>query len=118
MHRHELLERVPLFKGLSEGGRISLGQRLVEKRYQAGELVFSKGDRGDAMYCVLSGKVEIFLPPEGGAERVDLKEVHEGEHFGELALFDAKPRSASVAAKTDTVLLGLSRENFVGAIVR
>ena len=118
MHRHELLERVPLFKGLPEAERLSLAQRLVERRYRAGELVFSKGDRGAEMYCVLSGKVEIFLPAEGGVERVDLKEVHEGEHFGELALFDEKPRSASAEARTDTVLLELSREHFIHDIVR
>jgi CRP/FNR family cyclic AMP-dependent transcriptional regulator len=118
MQRHELLERVPLFKGLAEPERVSLSQRLVERAYRTGELVFSKGDTGSAMFLVLTGKVEIFLPPEGGAERVDLKEVAEGEHFGELALFDAKPRSASAAALTDCVLLELSREHFVSDIVR
>ncbi len=118
MENHQLLERVPLFRGLSESARISLAERLVERRYRAGELVFSKGDTGSAMFLVLSGKVEIFLPPEGGAERVDLKEVSEGEHFGELSLFDEKPRSASAEAKTDCVLLELSREHFVSDIVR
>jgi len=118
MQRHELLERVPLFKGLSEEARVSLADRLVERRFRAGELVFAKGDKGSAMFCVLTGKVEIFLPPEGGSERVDLKEVHEGEYVGELALFDEKPRSASVEAKTDCVLLELDREHFISDIVR
>src|SRR5438128_10079864 len=118
MQRHELLERVPLFRGLSEEARISLSQRLVERRFMGGELVFSKGDTGSAMFLVMSGKVEIFLPAEGGAERVDLKEVNEGEHFGELALFDEKPRSASAEAKTDCTLLELAREHFIHDIVR
>ena len=118
MHRHELLARVPLFKGLSEAARESLGQRLVERKFRAGELVFSKGDAGSAMFLLLSGKVEIFLPPEAGADRVNLKEAAEGEHFGELSLFDDKPRSASAEALTDTVLLELSREHFVTDIVR
>src|SRR2546421_5820307 len=118
MHHHELLARVPLFRGLSEGAQISLSQRLVEKHFQAGELVFSKGDNGNAMYCIYSGKVEIFLPAEGGADRVDLKEVGDGEHFGELALFDEKPRSASAEAKTDCTLLELAREHFIHDIVR
>jgi uncharacterized membrane protein len=118
MQRHELLERVPLFRGLSETARISLAQRLVERRLRSGELLFMKGEKGNSMYCVLSGKVEIFLPGEGGSERVDLKEVVEGEHFGELALFDEKPRSASAEAKTDAVLLELDREHFISDIVR
>jgi CRP/FNR family cyclic AMP-dependent transcriptional regulator len=116
--RPELLRRVPLFRGLSEASRVSLSGRLVERRYLMGELVFAKGDTGRAMYLVLSGKVEIFLPPEGGAERVDLREISEAEHFGELALFDEKPRSASAEAKTDCVLLELAREHFVSDIVR
>jgi uncharacterized membrane protein len=113
MQRHELLGRVPLFLGLSDEERVSLGESLVERRYLAGELVFSKGDRGDAMFLVLTGKVTIYLPGESGAERVELKEVSDGEHFGELALFDEKPRSA-----TDCVLLELSRTTFVTDIVR
>lgn len=118
MQRHELLARVPLFKGLSEPARQSLGQRLVEQRLRAGERLFAKGDAGSTMFLVLSGKVEIFLPPEGGADRVNLKEAVEGEHFGELSLFDDKPRSASAEALVDTVLLELSREHFVTDIVR
>ena len=118
MQRHEMLQRVPLFKGLSEAARISLSQRLVERRCPAGEMVFSKGDTGSAMFLLLSGRVEIFLPPEGGAERVDLKEVAEGEHFGELSLFDEKPRSATAVAMVDCELLELSREHFIGDIVR
>ncbi len=118
MQRHELLARVPLFKGLSEPARQSLGQRLVERRFRAGELVFSKGEPGSAMFLLLSGKIEIFLPPNGGADRVHLKEAVEGEHFGELSLFDDKPRSASAEALTEAVLLELSREHFLTDIVR
>jgi CRP/FNR family cyclic AMP-dependent transcriptional regulator len=118
VHRHELLERVPLFRGLSEEARISLSERLVARHCQAGELVFSKGDTGSAMFLLLSGKVEIFLPPEGSVERVVLRDLVEGEHFGELALFDEKPRSASAEAKTDCELLELSREHFISDIVR
>jgi len=77
-----------------------------------------KGDTGNAMFLVLARKVEFFLPGEGGSERVVLKQVSEGEHFGELALFDEKPRSASVEAKTDCVLLELLREHFIHDIVR
>ena len=116
--RSEQLARVPLFRGLSAGARASLGQRLVERRFLPGELVFSKGDTGRTMYLLASGKVDIFLPPEGGAERVNLKEASEGDYFGELALMDDKPRSASVEARTDTVLLELAREHFVSDIVR
>jgi uncharacterized membrane protein len=64
---------------------------------------------------VLSGAVQIFLPPPEGdkdAQRVVLKDARTGEYFGELSLFDDKPRSASVEATVDTVLLELTREEF------
>jgi len=117
MQRQELLERVPLFRGLSEAARASLAQRLVERSFAAGARVFSKGDQGGVMFCVLSCRLEIFLPSEAGAERIHLKDAHTGDHFGELGLFDEKPRSASVEAKTDCILLELSREHFVSDIL-
>jgi CRP/FNR family transcriptional regulator, cyclic AMP receptor protein len=118
MQAAELLNRVPLFKGLSESAREELVAQLVERPFKAGELVFARGDPGSTMYCVLSGTLEIFLPPANGIPRVDLKEARPGEHFGELALFDDKPRSASVAARTDSVLLELSRDHFLTIILR
>jgi uncharacterized membrane protein len=118
MQAADLLKRVSLFKGLSAGARDSLAGHLVARHYKAGDLVFSRGERGSTMYCVLSGRLEIFLPADEGAPRVDLKETGPGEHFGELALFDDKPRSASIEAKTDAVLLELSREHFLKDILR
>ena len=119
MQRQEMLERVPLFRGLSEAARTALAQRLVERSFKAGERVFTKGDVGGVMFCVLSGRLEIFLPPDSaGGERIHLKDAQTGDHFGELGLFDDKPRSASIEAKTDCVLLELSREAFVTDILR
>ena len=63
------------------------------------------------MYIVQSGAVQIYLPSaEKDAPPVVLKDLRTGEYFGELALFDDKPRSASVRAMVDTVLLELTRE--------
>jgi uncharacterized membrane protein len=62
------------------------------------------------MYIVLSGAVQIFLPADGETSRVALKDLRTGEYFGELSLFDDKPRSASVDALVETVLLELTRE--------
>jgi uncharacterized membrane protein len=106
----DLLAEIPLFEGLSDEDRDSLGKRLVERKYTAGAPVFSKGDKGSSMYIVLSGAVQIFLPGEKDEERVTLKDVRTGEYFGELSLFDDKPRSASVVALVDTTLLELTRE--------
>jgi uncharacterized membrane protein len=113
MRHSDLLAQIPMFEGLSDDDREALAQRLTEKPYKQGETVFAQGDKGASMYIVLSGVVQIFLPPpEKDEPPVVLKEARSGEYFGELALFDDKPRSASVTAMIDTVLLELTREEF------
>jgi len=119
MRHADLIAQIPLFEGLSEPDREALAARLTERQFKPGEIVFAKDEKGSAMYVVLSGSVQIFLPPpEKDAPRVVLKDVRTGEYFGELALFDDKPRSASVEATVDTVLLELTREDFAEHLSR
>lgn len=101
-----LLRSIPLFDGLLGDDLAALAATLERRRYQAGEMVFAMGDTGSAMYIVESGDVNIHLPGEA-SRRISLKDISRGEYFGELALFDAKPRSASALATTDAVLLEL-----------
>jgi uncharacterized membrane protein len=111
MRPPELLAQIPLFQGLSDDDREALGTRLTEKAYKVGDVVFSQGESGASMYVVRSGAVQIYLPSKDTATpAVVLKELRTGEYFGELAVFDDKPRSASVRALVDTVLLELTRE--------
>jgi uncharacterized membrane protein len=115
MRHADLIAQIPMFEGLSDADREALAARLQEKKYASGEKVFSKDEKGTSMYIVLSGAVQIFLPPppkEKDAPRVILKDSRTGEYFGELALFDDKPRSASVEATMETTLLELTREDF------
>jgi uncharacterized membrane protein len=119
MQHGDLLAAISLFEGLSDEDREALAQRLVERRLAAGAIVFSKGDPGASMYVVLSGTVQIFLPGEKKDDpRVLLKDVKTGEYFGELALFDDKPRSASAVAAVETVLLELTREELADHLAR
>jgi len=119
MRHADLIAQIPLFEGLSEPDREALAARLTERQFKPGEIVFAKDEKGSAMYVVLSGSVQIFLPPpEKDAPRVVLKDVRTGEYFCELALFDDKPRSASVEATVDTVLLELTREDFAEHLSR
>ncbi|MBX3188459.1 MAG: DUF1003 domain-containing protein [Labilithrix sp.] len=109
----ELLAQIPLFDTLAAEDLDALASRMTERKYKAGEKVFDKDDKGSSMYVVLSGAVQIFLPGAGPEEpRVVLKDARTGEYFGELSLFDDKPRSASVEATVDTTLLELTRDHF------
>ena len=107
----ELLAQIPLFEGLADEDREALAKRLTERPFKAGDIVFSQGDQGSSMYIVRSGAVQIYLPSkEKETPPVVLKDLHTGEYFGELAIFDDKPRSASVRVVVDAVLLELTRE--------
>lgn len=117
MGHGDLLALVPLFDGLSDADRGDLANRLEEKRFKAGERVFAKGQAGASMYLVLSGAVQVFLPPQSNAPRVVLKDLRMGEYFGELSLLDDKPRSASAEATVDSVLLELTRDEFTAHLV-
>lgn len=113
MLHSELLAQIPLFDTLAAEDLEALGRRMTERAYKAGDVVFDKGSTGSSMYIVLSGAVQIFLPGSGPEEpRVVLKDARTGEYFGELSLFDDKPRSASVEAVVETTLLELTREEF------
>jgi uncharacterized membrane protein len=107
--RTELIRSIPIFEGLSEEDAAKLADELLEVRLKAGSVIFEQGDVGTEMYIIAEGHVNIYLPGEA-SRRVSLKDIARGEYFGELALFDDKPRSASAMATTDAVVLELRRE--------
>ena len=113
----ELLRSIPMFEGLDDDDVVALASAVHETRFAAGQMIFHQGDAGAAMYIVAKGHVNIHLPGEA-SRRVSLKDVSRGEYFGELALFDDKPRSASALASTDAVLLELSSETLSSYLER
>jgi uncharacterized membrane protein len=108
MEATSLLASIPLFEGLHRDDIEALARHLVERRYRPGDHVFEQGAPGEAMYFVAEGQLNIFLPGEA-SRRVSLKDIGPGEYFGELALFDDQPRSASVLATSDVLLYELER---------
>ena len=104
-----LLRSISLFEGLTDQDLDDLGAELQRRALPAGAIVFDQGDAGSSMYIVDSGEVNIHLPGDG-SRRISLKDIARGEYFGELALFDEKPRSASALVTTDAVLLELRRD--------
>lgn len=112
-----LLRSIPLFEGLSEEDLTALSSALKLRTFKAGAMIFAQGDAGDAMYIVDSGDVNIHLPGDA-SHRISLKDLARGEYFGELSLFDEKPRSASALATTDAVLLELDRDTLEEYLAR
>lgn len=82
------------------------------RTFQQGERIFSQGDKGDAMFCVMSGRVRIDAVSEAGKE-VFLNYMVPQDCFGEIAILDALPRTAGAVAVTTTQLLAIHRQDFV-----
>jgi uncharacterized membrane protein len=112
-----LLRSIPLFEGLTDEDLEELSRALQPRRFPAGTMVINQGDSGTSMFIVESGDCNIHLPGDA-SRRISLKDISRGEYFGELALFDEMPRSASVLATTDAVLLELQRSTLEGFLGR
>jgi hypothetical protein len=99
-----LLKGVSMFSATSEDTLADVASVLEEVDLRPGELVFEKGDPGKSMYIVISGRVRVF----DGAKTINY--LGEQEIFGELALLDPEPRSASVESSEETRLFRLDRD--------
>jgi CRP/FNR family transcriptional regulator, cyclic AMP receptor protein len=102
-----------LFSELSDGERDDLAGRFRRRRYAGGEIVFIKGDEGNSLYIVESGRVHIKLTAEDGREVV-LNSIGPGEYFGDLSLFDGERRNADAVAAEESHLVLLERRDFLG----
>jgi CRP-like cAMP-binding protein len=107
----EALERVQLFAGLDRTALERLATGLRTRRFRRNEVLFHQGDPGDSLFIVTSGAVKITLPSEDGDEAI-LATVRPGAFFGELALLDGAPRSATAVAMEPTETLVLPRDRF------
>jgi CRP/FNR family transcriptional regulator len=108
----EHLRRYPLFAKLPEDELQQLVDRARSRSFKRGEMLFRKDDPGTHLYVVLEGAVKIALPGEFGQEAL-VSIMRTGDFFGELALFDGSPRSASATALEDTRAALLARDDFL-----
>jgi len=105
------LDTIALFAGLSEADMAAVSSLAVTRSFPKNTLVICEGDTSDSLYVVLAGKVKVYLSDEEGKE-VTLNLQGAGEYFGELAILDEAPRSASVITTEDTKLAVLSKAAF------
>jgi voltage-gated potassium channel len=106
-----MVARVPLFARLDAASIADLVGMLKARTVPAGTTIIRKGERGNAMYLIASGGVEV----ESAASTVRLAE---GDFFGEMALLSREPRSATVTALRATDLLVLDADDFLRLVDR
>jgi len=109
------LDRVDLFDGLSDEQAEVLRGRSRIRSFAPNTIVVNEGDDGSSLFVVQSGSLKVFLTDNVGRE-VTLSLLDPGDYFGELALLDDAPRSASVIALTRSEVLQIPRVAFLALI--
>lgn len=112
----ETLKKVPLFASMSDAHLDSLAAAVVPRSFPKNTIVVSEGDRSDALYLILSGRVKVFVSGEEAKELV-LNVQSPGEYFGEMVLDDG-PRSASVMTLEACRLGILTGQDFRALLAR
>jgi CRP/FNR family cyclic AMP-dependent transcriptional regulator len=110
------LRRCGLFGGADDDAIATLVRVLRVRRFRRGETIFHQGDPGDALFVVDQGSVKVVLPSDEGAEPAIVAILGPGEFFGELAILDGAPHSATIVAVEPTETLVLHRDAFLSLI--
>jgi CRP/FNR family transcriptional regulator, cyclic AMP receptor protein len=106
---HDVLSGLPLFAALDDDAGAALRGAMNREQFARGAVVFDEGDQGDKLYAVIEGKIKISRMAADGRESLQTV-CGPGEMFGELSLFDPRPRTAGAMAITDSVLASLSHD--------
>lgn len=104
------LRSVPLFRYLSFEELLKVISLIKERSFGAGETVFCEGEKGDALYVLLTGEVEVLKKEE------KIATLKAGDHFGELSLIDSWPRSATIRATEPSLCLVMDQQQFYDVV--
>jgi CRP-like cAMP-binding protein len=102
---------VPLFEPLPPTSLEKLARAALREAVPAGTVVIAEGERGDTFYVVVDGSLEV------SSDGRLLRTIGPGDFFGEIALLRDVPRTATVSAATDSVLLVIRRMDFLSAVL-
>jgi len=111
MDERELLRTVPIFSDLTDEDISSLGRLSIRKHYPKDTVIFFENEEGDFFFMILDGRIKVTILGDDGRE-VILSLLGPGDFFGEMALLDNEPRSATAIAVEDSELLSLHRTDF------
>ena len=115
--RSMLLRRVPLFADFSAAEYTQIAAILREQRYKKHAVIFHANDPGNALFLLTTGSVQMTIATTGAREFV-LGRLYPGDFFGEMALLDQLPRSATVTALEPSETLVLLQEAFADLLQR
>ncbi len=104
--RIEQLKKISLFQETNEKQLFDIYLTMKKEKFKKGEKIFEEGEKGNKLYFVKKGKFKVYKNSKF------VREINEGNYFGEVALLINEPRSATVIAEIDSSLLTLTKEDF------
>ncbi len=107
----EMLSRVPMFAGIDRKQLAKLVERMSERTFAEGETALEEGRGGAGFWLIETGNANVSI---GGSQ---VRTLGPGDYFGEIALIDDGPRSASVVAATDLQCRGIAAWEFKGFVI-
>jgi CRP/FNR family cyclic AMP-dependent transcriptional regulator len=107
----ELLRQIPCFQHLEIDQLDSIAQCAELRRLEKGAFLFRAGDRAEALYILVSGRLAVSREDANG-RRLQLAVIHPGTFLGEMGLSQGTPRSADVSAVAESMLLFIHRSQF------
>lgn len=110
-----VFKQIPLFSSLAPDSLEKLGNAVRPRSLKSGDVLFYKGDNGDAMYIIRRGKIKIVLPSAVG-EEIIVTLLKDNDFFGAMAMLDGMPRSADAVAITECDILVLGRSEFLSIL--
>lgn len=108
----EFLENITMFELLNEDDRVALAAVVDELAVPEGHTLFQAGDPGDSLFIVRVGEIELFIKDTAG-QKITLTNAEVGDMFGELAMLDSGPRTATALALVDSEVLVLDRDDLI-----
>ncbi len=106
------LKEIELFKNVSLADLENLSRAITERTFEDGEIIFNKGDAGDAMYLISEGQVNIYTGGING-NALPFRTYQAGDVVGEFSLLDGQPRSAGARANGRVKAMVLRRDHFM-----
>ena len=108
----EHIKNIPLFDDLSDNDIESIAASFNEVSISSGKIIFEAGDKGDCLYIIEKGSVNVYITSSESKEKIVLSTLSKGDYFGEMALITGESRSAAVETVNDTILLKLDKKGF------
>ncbi len=107
----DLISRIHLFQELAPEDLRHLAEHIERRSFGQDEIIFNAGDAGNDLHMIEKGRVEIFIPRREKGKKLSLAVLNAGQFFGELSLFDRKPRSATASTIEPSEILVLKQES-------